>query len=463
LGIVLATQNPVDLDYKGLSNAGTWFIGRLQTERDKARLIEGLEGAGAGAGANFNRQRMEQVLAGLGPRIFLMNNTHDDGPEVFQTRWTMSYLRGPLTRNQIKTLMDPVKASQPSAMAAPQAVVQPAAAWPPAAPSVPAAVPASAAAAEPPSIPPEVPQFFVPVRGAAPVGSGFVYRPMVLGAAKVNFVDAKAKVDYLQDIVCLTAITDSAIPVTWEGAEDVSVAARDLERSARQGGQFVEPPPAAAKARNYDTWQKDFTAWLATSRTLSLLKSPSVGQVSRPGEAERGFRVRLQQEAREQRDSAAEKLKAKYAPKTATLQERLRRAQQTVDREEEQVRQQKMQTAISAGSTLLGAFVGRRLLSATTLGRATTTARGASRTLKEQQDIGRAQDTVAAVQQQLTALDEEFKAEMAQLGTKIDPLTEELETITVKAKKANVSVQLVTLAWVPYWQPAGGRPETPAF
>ena len=106
VGVVLATQNPVDLDYKGLSNAGTWFIGRLQTERDKARVLDGLEGAAAGAAGRFDRGKMEETIAGLGNRIFLMNNVHDDGPVVFETRWAMSYLRGPLTRAQIKTLMD---------------------------------------------------------------------------------------------------------------------------------------------------------------------------------------------------------------------------------------------------------------------------------------------------------------------------------------------------------------------
>src|SRR5512137_1410626 len=115
LGIVLATQNPVDLDYKGLSNAGTWFIGRLQTDRDKARVLEGLEGVAATASSGFDRQKMEQILAGLGNRIFLMNNTHEDAPVVFQTRWALSYLRGPQTRNQIKTLMHPLKAAQPAA------------------------------------------------------------------------------------------------------------------------------------------------------------------------------------------------------------------------------------------------------------------------------------------------------------------------------------------------------------
>ena len=109
LGCVLATQNPVDLDYKGLSNAGTWFLGRLQTERDKARVLEGLEGASAQAGSTFDRGEMEATLAALGNRVFLMNNVHDDEPVVFQTRWAMSYLRGPLTRDQIKVLMDPIR------------------------------------------------------------------------------------------------------------------------------------------------------------------------------------------------------------------------------------------------------------------------------------------------------------------------------------------------------------------
>ena len=111
LGVVLATQNPVDLDYKGLSNAGTWFLGRLQTERDKARVLEGLEGASAAAGAKFDRGRMEKILAGLGNRVFLMNNVHEDEPIVFQSRWALSFLRGPISREQIAMLMDEKRAA----------------------------------------------------------------------------------------------------------------------------------------------------------------------------------------------------------------------------------------------------------------------------------------------------------------------------------------------------------------
>ena len=115
LGCVLATQNPVDLDYKGLSNAGTWFLGRLQTERDKARVMEGLEGRVGPGGVFVQQQEMEAALAALGNRVFLMNNVHDDAPVVFESRWALSYLCGPLTKGQIKTLMDPVRAKHPFA------------------------------------------------------------------------------------------------------------------------------------------------------------------------------------------------------------------------------------------------------------------------------------------------------------------------------------------------------------
>ena len=168
LGVVLATQNPVDLDYKGLSNAGTWFLGRLQTQRDKDRVLEGLEGASTAAGHAFDRRKMDEVLSGLGSRVFVMNNVHDDQPVVFQTRWTLSYLRGPLTREQIQTLMADRK--HITAKGSPGAIP----ASPPSAQSPSAAAPAASASSSStsgsarPVVPPDVPEFFVPRR--APLG-----------------------------------------------------------------------------------------------------------------------------------------------------------------------------------------------------------------------------------------------------------------------------------------------------
>lgn len=472
LGVVLATQNPVDLDYKGLSNAGTWFIGRLQTDRDKARVLDGLEGAAATASASFDRQRMEQILAGLGPRIFLLNNTHEDAPEIFQTRWAMSYLRGPLTRNQIKVLMDPVKAARPAPAPAAKAVPSVRAQASPAgeaAPSVGAEVaPAGGAAPDqragstPPAVPPDVPQFFIPVRGSGPSGSELVYRPFILGAAKVNFADTKTRIDLTQEVAFLTEVTDEAIPLDWDDAQEAGVAISDLEKPGAASGRFAELPAAAAKAKNYTAWSKDLVTWLYGNQRLELFKSQGLGEVSQLGELERDFRVRLQQSARERRDEAVEKLRQKYAPKIASLQERVRRAQQAVDREAEQAKHQQVQTVISVGATLLGAFTGRKAISASTLGRATTAARGASRSMKEQQDITRAKDTLETLQQQLVDLEAEFSTETAELQTKLDPLTEALDTISIRPKKKDINVQLVALAWAPHWAGAGGE-ATPAY
>jgi len=461
VGIVLATQNPVDLDYKGLANTGTWFIGRLQTDRDKSRLLDGLEGAAAGTGVKFDRPAMEQVLAGLGARIFLMNNVHDDAPEVFESRWALSYLRGPLTRSQIKTLMEPRKSAAP---AAPQPAAPPEA--PPAVTAPGKATAAGAGkpgpAAPRPVLPPDIPQYFLPVRGTRPDGAMLVYNPMLLGASSARFADAKAGVDLAQDAVFLTPVTGEAIPVNWENATEVKVAVDDLEKSPQEAAHYAELPAAAAKLKSYDAWSRDFAGWLYGNQKLELFQRPGSKECSKPGETERDFRIRLQQTARQERDRWADQLRTKYAPKTAALQERLRRAQQAVEREQEQATQQGLQAALSVGATLLGAFLGRKAVSTSTLGRATTAARGVGRVLKERQDVGRAEETVEALQKQLADLEAEFNAEMATVEAKVDPLTERLDTVALRPKKTNIAVRLVALVWVPGWQEAQGK-VTPAW
>jgi hypothetical protein len=179
-------------------------------------------------------------------------------------------------------------------------------------------------------------------------------------------------------------------------------------------------------------------------------------KVSNPDESERDFRLRLQQEFREVRDEAVEKLRQKYAPKSIALKERIRRAEQAVEREEGQAKQQKTQAAISIGATLLGAFTGRKKISSSVLGKASTAARGVSRSMEAQSDITRAKDTVEALQQQFNDLQAQFDEEVNALTSKIDPSTEALETVVIKPKKTDISVQLVALVWMPHWKDADG-------
>ncbi|HVO85082.1 MAG TPA: DUF87 domain-containing protein [Syntrophobacteria bacterium] len=453
VGVVLATQNPVDLDYKGLANAGTWFIGRLQTERDKARVLDGLEGAAAGAEGRFDRGRMEETLAGLGNRVFLLNNVHEDAPEVFESRWTLSYLRGPLTRTQIKLLMDRAKAS---AAAPVQTVTAPTAKEPQAPPVSPAV--RTKGDRQRPVIPPEVSQYFIPLRGARPEGATLLYRPLLVGSAQVRFTDPKRGIEVTQDVTSLTPVTTEAIPVTWEETRAVALSAADLEKEPAGEAEFGELPAVVGKSKSYETWKRDLVSWLQRHQVLEMFRSPTTKALSRPGESERDFRLRLQQGGREERDQTVARLRQKYAPKITALQERIRRAEQAVARESAQVSQQGIQTAISIGATLLGALMGRKAVSTSTLGRATTAMRGAGRVLREREDVGRAQENLAALQQQLADLEGEFKAEADAAAAANDPLTEALEPVAVRPTKQNISVRLVALAWAPWWKRGDGEP-----
>ncbi|BFU92379.1 MAG: ATP-binding protein [Nitrospira sp.] len=468
LGVVLATQNPVDLDYKGLANTGTWFIGRLQTERDKARVLEGLEGASTSAGKKFDRGRMEQTLAGLGNRIFLMNNVHEDEPVVFETRWCLSYLRGPLTRTQIKMVMDSVKSetlqvkdetpgtSRASLSPLREASTQPASASPRGVRGE------SSALTSRPMLPPDVPQHFVPLRGSKPEGSGLVYAPMLLGSSQIRFSDSKSGIDSTQDVTMLVPIADGPVAVDWDKATGAEMALSDLEREPEEGVQFLALATSAGKARSYADWNKDFGGWLFRTQKMELFRSPSTKDVSKPGESERDFRVRLQQTGREQRDRGAETLRRKYASKIATLQERIRRAELAREKQQAESRSSQVQAAISVGASILGAFLGRKAISVSNIGRATTAIRSAGRVMKESQDVGVADENVAALQQQLADLEAQFKSESEAVASATDPLNEKLETISIKPTKANIAVKLVTLAWTPHWRDASGG-LTPAW
>ena len=426
LGVVLATQNPVDLDYKGLANTGTWFLGRLQTERDKARVLEGLEGAAASASQKFDRGKMEETLAALGSRVFLLNNVHEDAPEVFETRWALSYLRGPLTRAQIKTLMDPRRAAATGKTEA-----------------APTAKPAPSSGGPRPVVPPGVSQLFVPARGA---GGEIVYRAAVLGEADVYFSDGKREVSSTRRVARIAPLAGS---LDWNTGEEPGFAVEDLEAEPAAGAAFADAGGALG-GKSAEGWTRDFSAWIYREATVDLFRSASAGVVSKPGESEADFRGRLQQDAREKRDAAADRLREKYAARLASLQERLRRAEQAVGREKQESMQAGVQTAISVGATVLGAIFGRKAVSSATIGRASTAARSAGRTMKQAGDVQRAEETQGAIQQQIQALEDELQAELAAQSAASDPASEALEKVSLRPKKTDITVRRVALVWLPY-------------
>jgi hypothetical protein len=454
LGCVLATQNPVDLDYKGLANCGTWFLGRLQTERDKLRVLDGLEGASASSGAAFDRAAMERTLAGLAKRTFLLHNVHEEHPQLFQTRWALSYLRGPLTKSQIASLMAPRKAPAPSASPAPAPRAGIATA-PVAVPASAVPSPAAQAAAPAPSSPSDSPSTARPPLPAGvvelflqPVHAGAVrYAPALLGEARVHFVDAKRGVDTWQSLAVLAPLArDGGNP--WEAASDFD----ELDAFAREpasGAGFDPLPPEAQRAKTYDSWARSLALHLYGTRSLALLACPALKLVSRAGEPRADFLARVRLAAREQRDRALGKLKTKYAPKVASANDAIRRAEERVRRESSQYEQQKSQSMISVGATLLGALFGRKTASAANVGRAATAARGFSRAAREKDDIESADQALRAAKEELIQLEFAFQKDAEQLGTLPEPEALGLLDVTIQPRKADTVVERVALVWVP--------------
>jgi len=412
VGVMLATQNPVDLDYKALSNTGTWFLGKLQTERDKARVLDGLEGLASA----WTRDDLERTLSGLRSRVFLMHNVHDKEPVAFETRWTLSYLRGPLTREELR-----VAAGAPLS-------------------------PSKAAASGPaphakPVLPAGIDEYFLPSPSTTDR-----YSPTVYGSARVQYTDTRRGIDVTALVHAVTPIRDAAVPVNWDEGEEVPVPPEALTRAAANPvAQYGELPQAARSPKSYTQWADDFEQWIVRARPLRLFSASVYKLNSRPDETQSAFAARVQQASRESRDAAVEKLRARYGPKVTRATEKFRRAQESVAREQQQVSQQKLQTAVSFGATLLGAVMGRKAVSMSTLGRATTAARGVSRSMKEAEDVAQAEQRRRDAEAELKAIEAELEHEVQALQDAAPEAA--IEVTEIKPKRTNVDVRLVALAW----------------
>ncbi|MFH1755290.1 MAG: ATP-binding protein [Candidatus Latescibacterota bacterium] len=437
VGLVLATQNPVDLDYKGLSNTGTWFIGRLQTERDKARMIEGLRGIGEAA---VDPQQLEKTINRLGKRIFMMHNVHDKAPEVFHTRWAMSYLAGPMTRGQIKSIGAGLCDERRNAAPADTTHGS------------------QAQKTSRPVLSPGVTQRFVTPQNFVSAGD-IVYEPNILGIAKVHFYKQGSGTVHSEDVTLLAPLDNNARTIDWASANEAQFRLEDVASEPVAQGIFMSLPSAAADAANYGRWQKNFVDALYRNRKIEILKSATFKLASEPGESERDFRIRLADVAREARDGQVNKLRDKYGLDFERLDERIRKAEQAVEREQDQAKGAKMQTAVSLGATLLSAFLGRKATSRSTVGRATTTVRGMGRASRQAGDVRRARESLQTLLGKKQELSDRFEREADVLEDRFDAELEDSQTIVLKPRKSDIDVRAFALAWLPYRKSARGERE----
>jgi Sec-independent protein translocase protein TatA len=274
---------------------------------------------------------------------------------------------------------------------------------------------------------------------------------VLLGVAQVRYIDTKAKIDFLEEKAFVTPVRDDSLPVQWEECAEANIDPSDLEKEPADGATFGTLPAVASKAKSYAGWQKDFVTWLYGHRQLNVYRSEVLKTCSEPAESEGDFRIRLQQATREERDRAIEKLRLKYQSRIVTLQDRLRRAQQAVEREKQQSQSQTLDTVVSVGTSVLGALFGRKKLGTA----ATGAVRSAGRVRKEAGDVSRAEETVEAMTQQLADIEAQVEAEVQTLQSQYDTSAVTLQGMAIKPKKTNINVRLFTLAWAPYTSEGG--------
>ncbi|MDI6697340.1 MAG: ATP-binding protein [Candidatus Saccharicenans sp.] len=442
LGLVLTTQNPVDLDYKGLANTGTWFIGRLQTERDKDRLLEGL----ASVAGNIDLKTVSNQISSLKKRIFLMHNVHEDRPVLLHTRWTLSYLRGPMTRQQITEVMKARKKPGPSYESAPGPQE-----------SRPSISATAAISGLKPSLPPGISELFLPLATQTSSPARLVYHPAIAVSVQVALFDNRLGISQVSEVFNYLEITDEVIGLLWDKSIPLSLKLESLEKQPRPAASYFSLPSRALSLLK--SAENDYLDYLVRSYQLTLMKSAAFQAISQPEESERDFRIRLGQLAREKRDEAVEKLRRKYAVRIASLEKQYLTAQQRLQREQEQYKEKVAQSAISTAATIFGTILGRKSYQ---IGRATTTARSASRAYYEKMDIKRAQEQVELARSRLEEMERELQREADSIASLYDPEREQFQIIAIRPKKKDMAVRWSGLLWLPYWHLDSGVRE-PGF
>lgn len=413
LGIILCTQNPVDLDYKGLSNCGTWFIGKLQTERDKKRVLEGLKSASNG---DIDEKSLSDFLAGMQKRTFLMRSIYEKEPLLFQTRWTLSYLKGPLTLSQIASLTPERLTYSKKTEALREENVKP-------------------------FVPSDISEFFIQ--------NTYIqsphYIPYLLGKGKLHFVDTKNKIDVWKEIFWLAPPDEEGKNVKWEEGNDHPEIKEKLEKQPQPHISFETLSSYLTDPKTYENFEKNFFNFLYQTQTLTLYQAPELKISSKEGESEVDFKERIRSLLEDVQKEKKKTLEDRYQEKITALNEKLRKAKEKLEQQQTKVTWQKAETVLSFLKTILGAFFGRRITKGT-ITDASTSLKRAGKIGTMSDDKERAEETIENLSNQLEELQNELKKEMDRL---VESETfPEIQTIEIRPRKSDIQTEKIALAWI---------------
>jgi len=495
LGLLLATQNPVDVDYKALSNAGTWFIGKLQTEQDKQRLLDGLESAASGA---LERGTIDKLISGLGKRVFIMQNVHEKLPVVFQTRWTMNFLAGPLTRTQIPALNKLVGVGYQSPVSGIQSSVsgvQPAVSTPeqPAVPEgfdpIPVATPVPVEATPSsivrgpssaggsltrPSAPAGIAEFFLPLnlsftKAVAASGeslpadsapAGLLYCPALIACAQVRFLDRKYNLDTEQVKSALVANPDKRGVIRWDDFVAIVPDAAAMDPAPDPQARFASLDAPLSDAKLIAVLQRDFADWVYRTSKITVRSNQALGLYATPDVSQAEFMKACADAAREARDAEMAKATTALDRQIKTLKDKIAREGRELKMDEDEVSQRKGEELATHAENVLGLFGGRR-----STRRLSSSLSKHRMTEQAKDDVQESVDALKQYDQELAQLEAARQQALDSAGGQWGDVVNSIIEIPVLPKKTDIYVNLFGVAWLPYYQVKSGDQmvEIPAF
>ena len=434
VGMVLATQNPVDIDYKALSNTGLWLIGRLQTERDKGRLMDGLSSASGGVDIKL----LDKQISGLQKRQFVLHSTKNAAPSLFNTRWAMSYLRGPMTREEIGRLTQQAPERSNPTSAAPLRVGDVAF--------------SSIASSVAPTISPDTPSYFLhPAASWGVIGAirptSTTYAAAVAARVHLLYGDTRAGLRHTEEWEAVFYPLTNRL--TGADAIAIDYDDRDLLPAPPDGAQFVLPEADIQKPALFKNLAASLTDHLFRNQALTIYSNPKLKLYSRPDETRVAFEQRCEAAAQTQADAEADRLREQYARKIARASELVEKAQDQFEQLKQDHSARKTDEMLSGVGSLLTVFLGGRKTArsiATDLRRASSKR---TQTSKVSSRLELAEDKVADQLAQLESLEEELGDALLQLDEKWEDIAVEIEEVQVNLKKSDIRIASMALVWVP--------------
>ncbi len=473
LGLLLATQNPVDVDYKALSNAGTWFIGKLQTEQDKSRLLDGLESAAGG----IPRSVFDKLISSLGKRVFVLHNIHAKQPELLQTRSTMNFLAGPITRNRIRELN---KLANADAALQPQPAVVPfmaaTSAPRPAARSVHAQPPTAhiQTSSTKPPIPAWIREYFLPQNYSLPEAfsavqrhmpaevmiDGVIYRPTLLASAEVHILDRKHGVDSEITRTILVKSPEKRGSVRWEDHPLKTEVLDSIDPAPAPSTRFSSIDAPLNDVKLMTALQKDFVDWVFRNSSVKARVNQALKVFAGPDVSPAEFMKACADAARDARDAEIAKKTAQLDRQLKSLEDKLAREERELSKDEDELSHRKMEEAGTHLENITGLFGGRRKAS-----RLSSSLTKRRMTQQAKSDVEESIDAIKEFNRQIAELQKRREEVIAEINDRWGRLVNESTEMTIAPKKTDVFVKVFGVAWMPHYVVKSGTEifELPAF